>query len=548
MSKVNPTFQKISAKIKKGCDDFELYNALYLLCRAEEPGEVKWEMCAELKRLCARAVERGVECSKECESVFREVLLLEARGLRFDSYMQYLELNREPEKRFWLPRRKWLLPLCNNIQELIDDKLDVLTISICPGAGKSTLEIFLLSMLVGANPDSPCLASGHSGVLTQSLYDGVMDIINDKDTYLWHEIFPDRDAVITNAKEQTIDLDKKHRFSSLTCRAINASLTGATRCEQILCADDMVSGIEEALSITRLDKLWTTIVNDLLSRTKKKCKILFLATRWSVHDPIGRLKLLYEDDPKMRFREFVLPALDENGQSTVDYDYDVGFDTDYILNKMNSMDDVSFKALYMNQPIEREGLLYPVESLNRYIDLPNTEPDAIIGVCDTKDKGKDFCVMPIAYVYGQNYYIDDVICDDSLPEIVDDRLVNTICKHNAHMVRFESNAAGGRIANDVQKAVKGRGCRCSISSKYTTTNKETKILVNSDWVKEHCFFKDESTYSKHKSDYGRFMSQLCSYSHVGKNPHDDSPDAMAMLAEFAQSLSLAKVEIFKRPF
>ena len=78
-------------------------------------------------------------------------------------------------------------------------------------------------------------------------------------------------------------------------------------------------------------------------------------------------------------------------------------------------------------------------------------------------------------------------------------------------------------------------------------NKETKIIVNSAWVKEHCLFKDSSLYTK-KSDYGKMMDMLCSYTMAGKNKHDDVPDGMAMLAEYAQSLTTARVEVFQRPW
>lgn len=540
-------FKKISEKIKKenGWNNFEYYNALYILCREEADSPKKWKMTSDLKKLLNQAVSKGVECSRELQGVYREVLLLEARGLRFDSYMQVMELNRDANKRFWIPRRKLLMPVCNAIQKLIDDELDILTISLPPGTGKTTLEIFLHTMMIGADPDRPSLASAHSGIMTNSIYEGVLGMINDKDEYLWHEIFPQHSDVITNAKEQTIDINKKHRFSSLTCRAIGASLTGATRCEQLLTADDLVSGIEEAVSIPRLEKLWQSYTNDLKSRKKLGCKELHLATRWSVHDPIGRLCMMYENDD--RFMSLVVPALDDNGKSNFNYDYGVGFDTDYFEDMENNLDDASFKALFMNQPIEREGLLYPEDCLNRYFQLPDGEPDAIIAVCDTKDRGKDFCVLPVGYVYGQNYYIEDVICDDSLPEVVEPRLTNILLKHNVQMARFESNSAGGRIAADIQKELRSKGSRCSVETKYTVTNKETKIIVNSDWVKEHCFFKDFSQYTK-KSDYGRFISQLCSYTHVGKNPHDDAPDAMAMFALYADTFIKGRPEIFYRTF
>lgn len=544
---MNELFSKIFAKIKKGAyNDYELWNALYVIARDMENGAPKWDVTAQLKAAISHALKKeDLTIKHDLEEIFRETLLIEARGLRFDSYMQYIELAREPEKKFWLPRRKQLLFVCNAIQKLIDDELDILTISLPPGTGKSTLEIFLHSMLIGANPDKPSLASGHSGTLTNSIYEGVLNIINDSEEYLWKDVFPKAGEVLTNAKEQTIDIGKKHRFSSLTCRAIGASLTGATRCEQFLTADDLVSGIEEALSAPRMDKLWQLYTNDLKSRKKMGCKELHLATRWSVHDPIGRLQVMYEDSS--RFMSIVVPAVDENGDSNFDYDYGVGFDTKYFDDMADNYDDASFQALFMNQPIEREGLLYSPETIKRYYDLPEGEPDAIIGVCDTKDRGKDYCVLPVAYVYGQNYYIEDVVCDNSLPEIVDRRLVDIICKHNVQQVRFESNSAGGRIASDTQKALRERGQRCHIQTKYTTKTKETKIIVNSNWVKEHCYFKENDTYTK-KSDYGQFMTMLCSYTQMGKNPHDDVPDAMAMLAEFVQGLSLSKVEVFQRPW
>lgn len=53
----------------------------------------------------------------------------------------------------------------------------------------------------------------------------------------------------------------------------------------------------------------------------------------------------------------------------------------------------------MNEPIEREGLVYSQDELRRYFELPSEDPDAIIGICDTKDKGADYAFLPVAYVY-----------------------------------------------------------------------------------------------------------------------------------------------------
>jgi predicted phage terminase large subunit-like protein len=201
----------------------------------------------------------------------------------------------------------------------------------------------------------------------------------------------------------------------------------------------------------------------------------------------------------------------------------------------------------MNQPIEREGLLYAEDELRRYFELPDGTPDGVISICDTKDKGNDYAFMPVAYIYGNDYYIADCVCDNGLPNIVEPRIVNCLLHNKVQMSRFEHNNAGGRIAKDIQEEVKKLGGITKITTKFTTSNKETKIIVHSAFVKEHFLFKDKSLYKK-KDDYGKMIDMLCSYTLMGKNKHDDVPDGMAMLSEYAQSFSGNKVEIFSRPF
>lgn len=534
--------ENILSHIKAEPENMKHYTAMYSVLSSMNSCAEKWRYSEILKRYCTERIIQNK--SRDASSLFKAVLLLEAQGLRLDSYMQYIELQREPEKRFWIPRRKQLEPVCRAMQKLVDGELDILSISLPPGTGKSTLEIFLHSMMIGAFPDSCSLASGHSGTLTNSIYDGVNSILSDPD-YLWHDVYPAAGTIITNAKEQTIDLGKKHRFSSLTCRAIGASLTGATRCEKLLTADDLVSGIEEALSIERLDKLWTAYTNDLKSRKKLNCKELHLATRWSVHDPIGRLQLMYADSPKAQF--LVMPAVDEDGESNFNYRYGVGFDKAYFEDMKNNLDDCSWRALFMNQPIEREGLLYNEDELRRYFELPSDSPDAVISVCDTKDKGADYCVMPIAYQYGNDFYIEEIICDNSNPEIVETRLVEVLLRHKVKLSRFESNSAGGKIAEKVQKEVKSRGGITRITTKYSTANKATRIIVDSPFVKEHFLFKDNSVIKNNK-EYKRALGMLCSYTMAGRNAHDDVPDAFSMLSDFIQSFETQTVRVIQRPY
>lgn len=463
---------------------------------------------------------------------------------RVDSYFQYLEWGRDLDKRFYLPRRRALGPVVAALQDIFDDNLDILTLSTPPGIGKTTTIGFFMSMQMGLYPERFNLISAHSDKLTYSMFEGVHSVLTDPD-YLWADIFPGVQIESKSVKNETINLGRPKRFKTLTCRSIDGTLTGATRFNNLMIADDLVSGIEEALSIDRMNKLWEKVTNDLRSRGEgQNIKEIYVATRWSIHDPIGRLERRYGDTG--RFRSVVAPALDENDESNFDFDYGLGFTTAYYHDLRSTMDDLSWRALYMNEPVEREGLLFDESELRRYYELPEAAPDAIIGVCDTKDRGKDYGFMPVAYVYGEDYYIEDCVCDNGLPEKVEAKFVDLLLRHKVQACRFESNAAGGRVADKVNNEVKVRGGSTHITKKYTTANKETKIIVNSHWVKTHCLFRDTSKIAP-RSDYAVMMRLLLGYTQTGKNPSDDVPDGMAMLAEFATTFLSQKVHIFQRP-
>lgn len=474
----------------------------------------------------------------------KALLFLAQEHKDFDSYLLYVEKNRDPEDRYYQPRRNKIYWLAQKMQRLIDDELDILSISMPPGTGKTTLGEFFISFVMGHYPNTPNLMSSHSGFMTRMFYDAVLNIITSNE-YCWSDVFPDIVFEGNNAKEETINLGRWQPFKTLTCRPIRGSLTGVTRCEGFLYVDDLVSGIEEALSIDRLDKLYGEYTTDLKSRKKKKAKEIHIATRWSVHDVIGRLERMYEGNPRAEF--IAVPDIDpQTGKSNFDYDYDVGFDEKYFHDMEMSMDDVSYRCLYKSDPIEREGILYHPTELQRYIGgLPDREPDSILAICDTKDTGTDYNFLGVFYQYGDRYYLEDLVFKNIDPGTLDELNSDMLVKHHVQQAQFESNKEGSRTANEVERLVKAKGGRCHITKKYTTQNKETKIIVNSSWVKEHVIFKDITEYEP-KSDYGVMMSFLCSYTQLGKNKHDDAPDTLAMFAQFVDALLGGEGQVVKR--
>ena len=523
-----------------------VYKDLFSMVR--EASKENLPLALKYGRLLSEDLENYIPISgddiQELYALHKRVLLFLAPH-DFHSFLLYIESNREPRKKFYPPRRKVLKQVVDALQELEEDKLDLLAISLPPGSGKTTLAIFYLTWLAGKHSDEPMLTGSHSNSFVRGVYDECLRILDPQGEYLWHDVFPMVSVSNTNAKDCRIDLGKRKRFETLEFTSIGTGNAGLYRASKLLYCDDLVSGIEVALSKERLDKLWETYTTDLRQRKiGDHCKELHIATRWSVHDIIGRLEHDYGDSDRAKF--IVIPALDDNDESNFDYAYGVGFNTKFYHEQRNIMEDASWRALYMNQPIEREGLLYQEDELRRYFELPEEEPDAILSVCDTKDRGTDYCGMPIAYQYGQDFYIEKIICDNSNPEIVETRLVMALLEHKVQMSRFESNSAGGRVAQKVQEQVNAKGGHTKITTKYTTANKETKIIVNSPWVKEHCLFKDNSVIND--KEYKKALNYLCTYTMAGKNKNDDIPDVFAQLSEFAQSLEGNKVVIFRKPF
>lgn len=505
--------------------------------------------------------QAAITGSGDFDDIYWQYLLLEAQNYQVDSGLLYLEKNRISKERFYEPRRNVFLQhnIIGSLQDLMDDKLDIFALSVPPGCGKSTLEDFFLSLVGGWFPNDFNLSSAHSSILTRSLYDGVLEIINDPVEYTWHEIFPNVEIQGTNAKETTVNLERNGRFKTWTFRSIDGSLTGATRCNRFLTADDLVSGIEEALNKNRLDTLWTKVVNDLRSRRLEGCKEFYIATRWSVHDPIGKLQQLYAGNPRARF--IAVPALDENGKSNFLFTVN-GFSEKYFNDAKESMDEISYNCLYQQQPVEREGLLLPPDKLKRfffdredvpdgctdeYTIIPDREADAIWAVCDTKDKGTDFESLPIAYQYGDKFFFPDVVFDDTTDyDILDRKTADILIKHNPHKIRFESNNVGNRVAHNIQKMITGK-CRADIETRPTQANKETKILVNSDYISKYFYFLHPSQY-KPKSDYGLFMANVTTYTTRAKVAHDDGIDSLAMMSEYVQNPLGGKATAMHNPF
>lgn len=469
----------------------------------------------------------------------------------FDSFCIYIEKDRAPEKQFYMPRRKQLLRCVDGIQKLEEGKLHTLAISLAPGVGKTTLAEFGLAWTSGRNPFLGNLVGSHNNSFLEGVYGEMLRIFDPQGEYRWGDVFPGLGVINTNAKNLMIGIGYNKsddmRFKTLQMGgSLGSQLSGRVRASNWLYLDDPVDGIETAMSRERLDKLWQTVYTDFFQRAiGNRVKRLVIGTRWSLADPIGRLEEYYSGDPGAMFiRE---PVLDENDESRFDYPYGLGYTTEALHKQRDMMDSPSWESIYQQMPIEREGQLYAPEELRRYFDLPEKDPDAILAICDTKEQGADYCVCPIFYQYGSDFYMDAIVCDNGKVEVVQERIAKILVDRKVKQCRIESNRGGTIFAQNVEKRVKELGGLTSIQTRWTQSNKSTRIQTNSALVKEHVLFKDESLYAKDR-EYRDAMTQLTTYSMMGKNKNDDVPDALAMFVDWQMSDRANIATIIKRKF
>lgn len=466
---------------------------------------------------------------------FHSVLLLEAQNKVVDSFFRYIEHKREPKERFYMPRRKQFLKigLVDALQGMIDDRYDILCISLIPGAGKTTIEKFFNAAVIGWYPKDFNLFYSHSGDITRMYYDGMYDIVTNADEYAWNEIFPDLQVTSTNAKVEQFNVGKYKPFPSVQCTSVGSKNAGKVRASKFLLVDDMIGGIEEALNPMILEKLWNKYSVDARQRKiqdtdGKNCKEIHIATRWSVQDVIGRIQNMYVGNPRVKV--IAVPDIDPvTGQSNFDYEFS-GFDVEFFEDQQLLMDEISYKCLYKQEPIEREGLLFPDDKIRRYLNLPHGAPELITAQCDTKGKGTDYFVLPVLQKYGDDYYCVDAVCDNTADyEMQYENAANILVNNEVQECEFERNAGGDRVAMEVNKRVESKGWICNITDTPTETNKEARIFQCSSWILQHVIFKDPSKY-KPNEPYGIMMSLLKQYSVSGKKQLDDVPDVFSNFA------------------
>ena len=546
--------ERVSKRSREGADVSEeiqdVYGLLYNLrleYNLDEDAELRGYALKVSTFLHQTAMTLAARTGKEeYDQTYWDCLHYEAPYV-FESYMLYMEKNRAPKKKFYVPRRKPLKTLVDELQALEDGKYSFLGISLPPRVGKSTLCIFFLSWIMGRRPNSHNAMSGHSGILADGFYSEILNLIETKE-YTFQEIFPDSQLQRKSAEKKEINLGDPDRFSTLTCRGIDGTWTGAVdiSSDGYLYVDDLVRDRTESLSPVRLENRYQDYLNVLVDRKNDGARKLMVGTRWNVLDPLGRVEAEKRQDPSYKFIK--IPALNRYNESNFNYKHRKGFTTKYYLDLKSRLDANEWEAKYQQKPFVREGLLFPVDELRYYNGVLPDGDCRIVSACDVAWGGGDSLSMPVGAEYESGeVYIFDWVFNRGKKEETLPLVVGRIMNNEIRQIRFEGNTGGELYGKYVDERLREHGYKCSCTDRKAPTrmSKVEKIIAYSGDIKRKFIFLDEDHWSP---EYRAAMEELTMFVTIGKNAYDDAPDGLTQLAMFIDNDGLVQTSIIRSPF
>ena len=514
----------------------------------EKEQDEKWglKVTKYIKECCEYGIRNGIEIL-QLDALYWRAMKEEA-PYWFESYLFYMERNRQPQKRFYEPRQETLKVVVQDLQDLEEGIIEFYGLSLPPRVGKSTICIFFLTWAMGRHPDLHNAMGGHSGILAKGFYKEALNIITSPE-YCYNEIFPNVTLESKSADEFTVNLNSPDRFATLTCRGIDGTWTGAVDISvgAYLYVDDLIRDRTESLSPIRLENRYQDYLNVMVDRKNDGAKELMVGTRWNIMDPLGRNEERLKNNPKARFRK--IPALNEKDESNFNYKYGAGFSTQYYRDLRERLDKNEWMAKYQQRPFVREGLLFPEDELNFYNGVLPDGEYITVAACDPSFGGEDSLSMPIGKIRKDDFnspiYITDWLFTHGNKDVTVPLIVSKAMQNEVTRLQIEANNGGRLFADFVDEKFKEREYRIAITTPLASNKmaKTEKILLYSADIKRKCYFLD----AKYRGeDYKKAMDEMEMYTQTGKNPHDDSVDSLVQLIQLIEQSS-AKVTIINSP-
>lgn len=411
-------------------------------------------------------------------------------------------------------KRIFLHEIALSFQEIEEKKINSLSVSMPPRAGKSYITSLFCAWVLGRNPTESVMRNTCTATLYLKFSYDVRSIVKSDKFRL---VFPSIQLSDDKANLQGWNTNHSKQVGYFGA-GVGGTIIGfgATK---IGVTDDLYRNLEDALSDTVNDRIiqWKEATHD--SRFESGCARIDIGTRWSINDVIGR-----NIQQKIYDKSIIVAALNENNES---FCTDV-MTTEEYLTKKKRTDPSIWAAEYQQEPVDIKGRLFSDLKFISTTDL-NSIKDKIegcIGYVDVADQGADYTAMAILAVINKDFYLVDYVFNKANTDVTLPLIVAKLNEWKVTYCRVESNSMGAMFSRMLQKDVKTK-----ILQVHNSTNKQTRILMNSVFIQQRINFLQSGT-----PENELFIENVLNYSKEGKNKNDDAPDCLAGLSIFAQSM------------
>lgn len=424
---------------------------------------------------------------------------------------------------FYTEDRTFLHDLAEKLQWFVEESSEqIMVVNMPPRHGKSRTATKFVQWLFGKHGNRIKVMTGsYNETLSGTFAKQVRDCINEQKTAgvtVYSDIFPSTKIKYGEAAAQKWALE-----GSQVANYLATSPTGTATgfgCN-IMIIDDLIKNAEEAYNANRLQQLIDWFTNTMLSRTENGFKLIIIMTRWSSDDLAGFILANYKNVIHINYK-----AVQDDGSMLCP---EILSRPDFDLKTKNMNKDI-VAANYQQEPIDVKGRLYT--KFMTYTEPPKDDNGNllfkyILNYTDTADEGSDFLCSVCYGMYGDSYYVLDLLYTKEAMEVTEPALAQMLQRNNVGCAIIESNNGGRAFARNVQTECKNIGnSHTNVKWFHQSKNKVARILSNSTSVMNNVFYP--VNWEDRWPDFARAMKK---YQREGKNEHDDAPDAVTGMYE-----------------
>jgi len=414
---------------------------------------------------------------------------------------------------FYRPERKYLVEMCEDLQNFTESDEEVLVINVGPRHGKSRTAQMFTSWLMGRDKNIKVMTGSYNETLStmfsKNVRNQIQEVKADDSKPVFSDIFPDVRIKHGDGAMNLWSLEGGYNNYLATSPGGTATGFGA----DYILVDDLIKNAEEAYNSQVLEKHWDWFTNTMLSRLETGGKLIIIMTRWATKDLAGRILSWCKAENK-KYRHINLKTYLGNGEMLAP---DILSYRDYKA-KISAMSEEIVSANYQQEPVDIKGRLY--SSLKTYDTLPfDIKTKQIQAYTDTADTGKDFLCMIIYVVHEGLIYILDIFYTQESMEFTEPESAARHEKFEVSYSVIESNNGGRGFGRNVERILEEnlnyQGCKFKLF--HQSKNKIARILSQATNVMNLVHFPADWDFK-----YPDFYRDVTEYQRTGKNEHDDA--------------------------